>query len=157
MAKDMIYGIDARNKLMAGIDQLANARNGDQHQQNKAYQQQSAADHRPFQNPIIQLQNDKHADAADANAHELADDLSQRIPFSILRIVEAGRIEHDQPCQQQQNKGYEYPSVKWFFIVRSRARMRRFLCPCVLHREQIQAFLLSRPFTISLKISPLCS
>ncbi|MBE6712416.1 MAG: chaperonin GroEL [Ruminococcaceae bacterium] len=25
MAKDMIYGIDARNKLMAGIDQLANA------------------------------------------------------------------------------------------------------------------------------------
>ena len=25
MAKDMIYGIDARNKLMNGIDQLANA------------------------------------------------------------------------------------------------------------------------------------
>ncbi|MBQ3074715.1 MAG: chaperonin GroEL, partial [Clostridia bacterium] len=25
MAKDMIYGIEARNKLMAGIDQLANA------------------------------------------------------------------------------------------------------------------------------------
>ena len=25
MAKDVIYGIEARNKLMAGIDQLANA------------------------------------------------------------------------------------------------------------------------------------